>query len=183
MNKIIKLKRKPQVFRRLTGMSVEKFEWILRKLGPLYDKYNQKRLSRESRKRVIGAGNRFKLNLEERLMMLLMYYRLYITHEFLGVLFRIDDSNVGRNINPLQRLLAQVFRMSMRKIEMSEDEILELIVDGTEQKIQRPKKGQKKYYSGKKKSHTIQHQVIINRSGNIKAVGRASPGKTHDKKD
>ena len=29
--------------------------------------------------------------------MLLMYYRLYITHEFLGFLFELDDSNVGRS--------------------------------------------------------------------------------------
>ena len=46
--------------------------------------------------------------------MLLMYYRLYITHEFLGFLFGLDDPNVGRNINPLGPLLAQVFRAERR---------------------------------------------------------------------
>ena len=43
--------------------------------------------------------------------MLLMYYRLYI---FLGFLFGLDDPNVGRNINPLGPLLAQVFRAERR---------------------------------------------------------------------
>ena len=46
--------------------------------------------------------------------MLLMYYRLYITHEFLGFLFGLDDPNVGRNIDPLGPLLAQVFRAERR---------------------------------------------------------------------
>ena len=32
--------------------------------------------------------------------MLLIYYRCYITHAFLGLLFQIDDSNVSRNIIP-----------------------------------------------------------------------------------
>ena len=44
-----------------------------------------------------------------------MYYRLYITHEFLGFLFELDDSNVGRNINPLEPLLAQIFRVERRR--------------------------------------------------------------------
>jgi hypothetical protein len=48
--------------------------------------------SRPDRERAIGAGHKFKLALEDRLLMLLMYYRLYITHEFHGFLFGIDDS-------------------------------------------------------------------------------------------
>lgn len=45
---------------------------------------------------------------------LLMYCRLYITHKFLGFLFGLDDPNVGRNINPLEPLLTQVFRAERR---------------------------------------------------------------------
>jgi len=33
---------------------------------------------------------------------------------------------------------------------LSEEEILEFFVDATEQQIERPKKGQKRYYSGGK---------------------------------
>ena len=35
-----------------------------------------------------------------------------------------------------------------------------LIIDVTEQPIERPVKGQKQYYSGKKKQHTIKVQIL-----------------------
>ncbi|MDF1498462.1 MAG: transposase family protein [Patescibacteria group bacterium] len=74
---------------------------------------------------------------------------------------------------------------------MSEDEILDIFFDGTEQQINRPKKGQGKLYSGKKKKHTIKHQVIVSKIKKekdkktklrIKAVSKSFYGKTHDKK-
>lgn len=183
MNKTSQLKRKPETFRNLTGISIDKYNEIYQKLKPLYEQYNKKRLSHESRKRKIGGGSQFKLDLDDRLLMLLMYYRLYATHVFLGFIFTIDDSNVSRNINPLQPLLSQIFKIPERKIEMSEDEILELFIDATEQPINRPKRGQRKWYSGKKKKHTIKHQVIVTKDGKIKGIGKSCYGKTHDKKD
>ncbi len=42
-----------------------------------------------------------------------------------------------------------------KKREISSEDAEYLILDATEQPIQRPKKGQKKYYSGKKKRHTV----------------------------
>jgi DDE superfamily endonuclease len=45
------------------------------------------------------------------------------------------------------------------------------------------KKGQQeRYYSGKKKRHTIKHQVVTDHKGRIKAVSVAYPGQVHDKK-
>jgi hypothetical protein len=43
--------------------------------------------------------------------MFLMYYRTDAIHVFPGFLFGIGDSAVGRNINPLQPLLAGPFRI------------------------------------------------------------------------
>ena len=113
-----------------------------------------------------------------------MYYRLYITHEFLGFLFELDDSNVGRNINPLEPLLAQVFRVERRRIEAEEEEIEKLFFDATEQPIQRPssKKPRREYYSGKQKEHTIKHQIAIDETGKIQAVSHSYPGRVHDKR-
>lgn len=126
--------------------------------------------------------------------MLLLYYRTYVTHVFLGFLFGISDSIVCRNINPLQPLLASIFKIPERRIEISEDEIAELFFDGTEQPINRPRKGQKKWYSGKKKRHTIKHQIVVvrkrkkhgrgkqKRRVRIAAVSKAFHGRVHDKK-
>ena len=183
MSKCYQLKQRPELFRRLTGISVGKFYEIYHQLQPLHEVYEQKRLSRNDRQRAIGGGNKFKLELEDRLLMLLMYYRLYATHAFLGFIFGISDSNVGRNINPLQPLLAEVFRIPERKVSLSQDEIFTLFIDATEQEINRPSQGQQKWYSGKKKKHTIKHQVIVSKTGRIKAVGHAAPGRIHDKKD
>ena len=54
-----------------------------------------------------------------------------------------------------------------------------LILDATEQPIQRPKKGQKKYYSGKKKRHTVKTQYVVNSDGKIESVSPYE-GKKHD---
>ncbi len=183
MSKYSQLQRSPDVFRKLTGVSVEKFNEIYHQLIPLYEAYEQKRLTRSNRQRAVGGGNKFKLVLADRLLMLLMYYRFYVAHAFLGFIFGIDDSNVGRNINPLQPLLARIFRIPERKVSLSHEEILAVFIDATEQQINRPTQGQQKWYSGKKKKHTVKHQVIVSKTGRIKAVGSASFGRTHDKKD
>jgi hypothetical protein len=125
--------------------------------------------------------------------MLLIYYRTYITHAFLGFLFGIDDSAVGRNINPLAPLLAGIFRIPERRVELEPDEIRELFFDATERAIPRPSRRQRRFYSGKKKRHTLKHQVVVvrkrkspgrggRRRVRIAAVSKAFPGKAHDKK-
>jgi hypothetical protein len=189
MNKYNKIKKSAQLFRRFTGITVEKFDEIMKELKPKYDEWNKQRLNNKNRKRKIGGGNKFKLSLEEKLLMLLMYYRLYVTHEFLGFIFDIDDSNVGRDIKPLAKLLAGIFKIPEERVKISEEEIIEAFVtDGTEQKVERPGKKQKQWYSGKKKHHTIKHQIIIAKIKSedkeklrIISVSKSFKGKVHDK--
>ena len=45
---------------------------------------------------------------------------------FLGFLFGVDDSAVGRNINPLQPLLAGIFRIPERRVRLDPEDIREL---------------------------------------------------------
>ena len=60
---------------------MQEFDDIYNKeIAKKYHKYENKRLSkRKNRKRDIGAGRPFKLDVKERFLMLLVYYRLYIT--------------------------------------------------------------------------------------------------------
>ena len=132
--------------------------------------------------------------MENRLLLLLMYYRTYTTYAFLGFIFHIDESNVGRNFQPLEPLLAQIFRIPERRIKLSEDEIAELFFDGSEQSTERPTKKQKRFYSGKKKTHTKKFQVSVvkkkkkpgrgekPRRLRIAAISKVVFGKMHDKK-
>jgi hypothetical protein len=50
----------------------------------------------------VGAGRHFKLNLKDRFVMLLVYYRLYITYTLAGFLFDLDQSNICRDIQKIE---------------------------------------------------------------------------------
>ena len=190
MKHAARLKKSRKTFRRLTGINPREFDNLLEKLIPRYQAWNDARLSKRTRMRKPGAGGQFQLELADRLLMLLIYYRCYTTHVFLGFLFQIDDSNVGRNITPLEKLLAGIFRIPEKRVNLDSEEIDVLFFDGTEQRVERPAKKQKRHYSGKKKTHTRKVQVVVSKrkdpSGKtgtkIEAVSKRFPGTMHDKK-
>lgn len=190
-----RLKRCPSTFRRLTGLTPTAFDRLMADLTPRYEQAEARRKNRPERRRKPGGGRKHALVLADRLLMLLIYYRTYVTHVFLGFLFGRDDSSVGRNINPLQPLLAGIFRIPERRVELTEDEIRELFFDATERPTRRPKRGQRAYYSGKKRRHTLKTQVVVVRRKKppgpgaktprrvrIAAVSPTSPGTVHDTK-
>ena len=188
-----RLKRSPDTFRQLTGITPAAFDRLLADLEPRYRQADAKRKNRPGRRRKPGAGRKHALPLADRLLLLLLYYRTYTTHAFLGFLFGVDGSAVGRNINPLQPLLAGSFRIPERRVELEPEDLRELFFDATERPTRRPKRGQRRYYSGKKKRHTIKTQVVVVRRRKrpgpgakprrvrIAAVSAAFWGRTHDK--
>lgn len=194
MSKAKKLQKSSTTFRLLTGLSVAEFQRLLSELVPVWNQAREKQAHRKNRQRKAGAGHPFSLSLEDMLLVLLMYYRTYVTYAFLSLLFDVDESTICRIIRRLEPLLASIFRIPEKKIEMNEDEILEAFVDATERPINRPKKKQKKYYSGKKKRHTMKTQVIVvrkkkkreekkeKRRVRIAVVSASTEGKEHDKK-
>ena len=103
------LSKKPLLFKSFTGITVQEFDniydnYIIKK----YHKHEIKRLfnRKDNRKRKIGAGGRhFKLNLKDRFVMLLVYYRLYITYTLSGFLFDLDQSNICRDIQKIEQLV------------------------------------------------------------------------------
>jgi hypothetical protein len=141
MSHTSRLKRVPDTFRQLTGITPEAFDQLLAELEPRYQQADTTRKTRRPRQRKPGAGRKFALPLGDRLLMLLMYYRTYTTHALLGFLFGVDQSSVCRNINPLQPLLAGIFRIPERRVELEPDEIRELFFDATERAIPRPSRG------------------------------------------
>jgi hypothetical protein len=189
-----RLRRSPHAFRQLTGTTPAAFDRLLADLTPRYEQADARRKDRPGRKRRPGAGRKHALGLDDRLLMLLIYYRTYSTHALLGFLFGVDDSAVGRNINPLQPLLAGIFRIPERRVALDPEDIRELFFDATERPTRRPAKGQRDYYSGKKKRHTIKTQVVVvrrtkppgpgekPRKVRIAAVSESHPGRVHDKK-
>ena len=60
----------------------------------------------------------------------------------------------------------------------------EVSIDATERRCQRPKDNekQKKYYSGKKKSHTLKNNLIVNNENRkVKYLSKTCEGKKHPK--
>ena len=91
-----RLSKKPLLFKSFTGLTVQEFDDIFDKeITKRYAKHEIQRLSkRKDREREIGAGRHFKLNKRDRFVMLLVYYRLYITYTLSGFLFNLDQSNI-----------------------------------------------------------------------------------------
>ena len=171
-----KIKKHPTTFKRLFGVSVEEFERILKAVDPQWEKKVIKKYKR--------PGRNYKLDLASQILVLLLYYRSYISQEFVGYLFGIDRSRVCRNIKKLEPILAQVIAITKTR-HLSQKEVEEIIIDATEQPIERPKKGQKAFYSGKKKRHTNKTEIRLIPGGKkgkarIVHVSKTRPGATHD---
>lgn len=166
-----KIKNHPTIFNRLFGVSISEFERIFKAVQPEWEKKVVKTYKR--------PGRNYKLDLADRILMLLLYYRSYTTQIFVGFLFGIDDSRVCRNIKTLEPILAKVMAISKTR-HLSQEEIQEIIVDATEQQIEKPKKGQKAFYSGKKKRHTNKTEIRVTLKGRILHVSKTKPGAVHD---
>lgn len=166
-----KIKNHPTTFKRLFGLSVAEFERILKAVEPQWEKRVVQRYKR--------PGRNNKLSLSEQILMLLLYYRSYAIQIFIGYLFDIDDSRVCRNIQRLEPILAKVMAITKTR-HLSQEEIEEIIIDATEQPIERPKKGQKAFYSGKKKRHTNKTEIRITPKGRLIHISKTKPGAVHD---
>ncbi len=114
-----KIKKHLSVVRRLTGLTVEKFDEILKKIEPVYEGLEIERLQKKNRKRAFGGGRKQDLVLEDKLMMLFMYKHLYVTHEFLGNIFNLHNSNVSRQINYVEPLVRNVYTFPDNKIKLA----------------------------------------------------------------
>jgi hypothetical protein len=105
-----RLSKKSLLFKSFTGLTLQEFDNIYDKeITKRYAKHELKRLTKRiNRKRKIGAGRHFKLDLKDRFLMLLVYYRLYITYTLAdGFLFDLDQSNICRDIQKIEGLIIQ----------------------------------------------------------------------------
>lgn len=191
------LSRKPILFKSFTGLSVKQFDDVYKEIETKYPKYEVKRLSRDSkrrRKRAIGAGRRFKHVPKDRVILVFLYYRLYITYTLAGFLFDLDQSNICRDIQKIEGLIRSCLPLPQKLYNVTKrlktvEEVEEFfpgfmaLTDCSEQPIPRPKNGLRKrlYYSGKKKKHTVKNLYTVNQNGLIVYKTRHNQmGKRHD---
>ena len=172
MNLYEKLSTKPKYFQRLTGLSLPQFQKIVRKLYPIWQRKVLKKKQLSGRPYALGT-------LENQLLALMVYYRSYASYVFLGYFFRVDASTMCRHIKRLEPLLRKSIALKKRR-KIDQKEVENILLDCTEQPIQRPTYNQKRYYSGKKKQHTIKTEIQITQAGRILAISDPQPGSVHD---
>lgn len=206
-----KLSRKPQLFLSVTGMNLDQFQTLLPQFERADDKFERRRkrkvvVTGQKRLRGIGGGAQFANDLSDRLLMLLFYYRLYLTQEFMTLLFTAEDKSVicrsiqlmrpvFESVLPVperarQRILALADKEQKRRekrignVEEFRQAYPELtfIIDGVEQPKRKPKVPAKRKsdYSGKKKRHTLKQIVLATASGIIVDQSPAVGGRAHD---
>ena len=161
---------KKDYLRRISGVKCEKFEKIAERIRPAW---------RAVQKRKLVAGRPYEIgDLREHLLLLLIYYRTYTTHLFLAQIFHVDEATICRAIRRIAPLAEQILKIKPERL-LSEESLKLLIVDATEQRIERPK-NQRDYYSGKKHTHTIKTEIVTNEKGKILRVSKSYEGRTHD---
>lgn len=188
------LRTKPQILCSLTGLRASEFEGLLPSFETAWQNFIQETFQREGRKRAIGAGRKAHLSdLEDQLLFILMYFRLYPTQAVQGFLFGMSQAQANEWIHRLTGVLNQALgheqQLPEREPARLEDVLdacpsLEFIIDGRERRINRPKDkaDRKPYYSGKKKAHTVKNLVIHDRKGKVRYLSDTYEGKKHDKK-
>lgn len=206
-----KLARNPNQFLSVTGMTLTDFQRLLPQFEQSNQELEQQRkacvvVTKKERQRRAGGGAKFANDLPDRLLMLLFYYRLYLTQEFLILLFRAEHKSViCRNIQLVrsvfeavlpvpERARSRVLSLAKREQERRRKRIstveefrqaypeLTFIIDGVEQPKRKPKKPEKRKsdYSGKKKRHTLKQLVMATPSGIIVDQSPSVGGRPHD---
>jgi hypothetical protein len=133
------------------------------------------------------------LDVKNRFLMLLVYYRLYIIYMLVGFLFDLDQSNICRDIQKIESLVRQCVPIPQKTYQITKrlktpDEIEKYLLgflaftDCTKQQIPRPvyKERRKMYYSGKKKRHTAKNQITVNNREYILHKIGYKKGRKHD---
>lgn len=173
------LRQYPAAFLALTGLRPTEFDALAHDVLPAVAAAERARLGRPGRRRAIGGGHPFALALRAQVLLTVIWLRQYPTVLVLGFLFGVSHPTVlraiGRVLPVLERAGRDTMRMPARGRRSRRDldalladvPDLAVIVDTFEQRVQRPRDRAEadRFYSGKKKQHTLKAQVAVDRAG------------------
>jgi hypothetical protein len=117
-------------FKRLTGVQRETFEEMLKVVE----------------KGLRDFGRPPKLTRADQLLMTLMYWREYRTEFHIAQFYSVSEATVCRTIHKVEDVLvsSKKFRLPGKKALQPSDTVFEVIlVDASEQPVERPKKAKK----------------------------------------
>ena len=190
---IERILKQDRLVRATTGLNLK----AMKALEPSFKEAYQQSLIKpeKERKRQLGGGRKPTLRtILDKMVYILLYLKCYPTFDLMGVLFNFDKSCahewVHRLLPVLETALGKKQALPERKINSIGEflekfpEVKEIIIDGTERPVQRPKDPEKQteHYSGKKKRHTRKHTTGSTRKKRVILLSKARAGKVHDKK-
>lgn len=188
-----KVQTKPYILQSLTGLKPAEFEQLLESFERAWQEYIEREYIQRPRARRYGGGRHAELSSNaDKLLFILVYFRLYPTQVVQGFLFGIGQSQAWEWIHKLSRILNQALGYEKQLPEreparleavLRECPNLEFMIDGTERPINRPQDPdqQQDYYSGKKKRHSVKNNVLSQRGGKIVFLSDTYSGRVHDK--
>lgn len=191
----------PVLIQVFTGLTNSYFQRLANRLSPLWEAAERRRLLKKDRIRAIGGGTKYKLDtIEAKLFFYLLYCRHYVNQRVVAGLCKLDQSNISRLFERLEKLISQAADpqlntfletikhkreaegLSFSELKELYPEIEKVITDVTEIRCCRPKNKdcRKNKTSGKKKQYSLKKQVSITKNNRIIGVSKTYPGKVHD---
>ena len=190
-----RVRHAPAALRSLTGLRPEEYTAFERDVLPRLAAAEQARHQRPDRQRAIGAGHPFVLSARDQVLLTVVWLRQYPTHDVLALLFSVTASTVSRTIARVLPVLEAAGQATLRMpdpgrrhrrtldVLLAHTPALAVVIDSFEQRVQRPtdRAARDRWYSGKKKAHTIKTQVAVDEdTGLIVDVPDSVPGPTAD---
>lgn len=189
------LKICPRLFQALTSLTPSEFLILLMAFQQALDyEAIDHLLDTYPRQREPGGGRKATFRgLEDKLLFILVYFKLYPLQAEQGALFSLSQGRANIWIHSLTKVLRTALQLEhqlpartaqglLDKLEAEEARIA--MIDGTERRQQRPQDAdaQTADYSGKKKCHTKKN-ILITTPPQYKVdyVSGTYPGSVHDK--
>ncbi|KAM3092059.1 IS5 family transposase [Phormidesmis sp. 146-12] len=161
---------RPKSFKRKCGVRRDTFEKMVEVLKP--------KLTRSGKR---GGQGKFKV--EDQLLIAMEYWREYRTQLHIGQSWGIDETTVGRMVRKIETILIQSGEFSLlgkKHLYQPSSKGSVLLVDVTECPIERPKKNQRLFYSGKQRWHTLKAQVVVDYLTRMIVCTAFGQGRNHD---
>ena len=110
-----RLSQKPRIFRKITGLSLSDFKSVVDLVSHSFDNAFP------------NVGRKPKINKhEDRLILIFVYYRCYVTHEFIGYFVDLDNANICRLFSRIEPLLAG--KVNIKKDRTLTEEALSILL-------------------------------------------------------
>ena len=138
---------KPSEFKRLCGVQPKTFEAMMSVLRQV-----------ESHKL---PGRPSKLSIEDRLLMILEYWREYRTYFHIGQSWGVNESTVYRIIRKIEDALVSSRAFALpgkKKLQQPNHQLKIVVIDVTETPIERPKKNKNSSIAAKRKDIHSNHK-------------------------